>query len=985
MHSHVSWLVISACLFFQSFMALAEISLSTRPLLSSKKTQSLPVSCKAHLNPLEKLKEFGQEIDQWIGHVDACNQGPNNSFKMTCEKVKAADLSSFEAQFNFAAQPGDRGYVNCNPQNAPELVEALHLSDMAAASDRSLKCSTPFLNTYKNNPDSQLAKKLDDSAYQAFLKIQERLKSKKTFRDKNQDQVDLTTNSCGHGEDLKFPSAYCIQNRGRAQENKAVVNKLDLEMAVLINQIPYGSDERMRKKIIEIVNQPQISKEQFKSIYRPVVSEIADDYQSFQNELSATKKGDQYFLTPSLRARFLYSPTHDELYNTKPNLDPVVKDVMMCRSSREREGKDTYNKGILIGSILSVVATGGLSASGIALTGAARAAFVATDMALLGLDSGTMLGQIYDTCYKNISVVANGGACSPEQGLNAVIAKSSTAECATNVVLGAAVTGAVAVSAVSKIRPRSQMVDEVVEEAPITEIVVTGTRKKKKPASISEQIQSAEPKKIFSRNQFTSDNLNLAVTTERQNSRWAEIADLDPQPQGIRYLDTENAAVKLLNDTTLDKNFVTAMTNKHKQLVMEKIRALEAKYPDVEFIPYSDFKSFRYAFRPKPPLKELPSGFYSDIDKAFKQANSELSDLLKKNGLIDKFSDSREWFKAGYGETADEAADLSRYSRTAPDSNYVRTRDRIYTETRETDLKMAKLYGESIQSSMKGSNLLEETATAGKFIPKAEVFDAVRKTRTAEETQEFLFRTTGNQVSLADAKKLRTYTGMVDKFSPSLRITKRESSVLSGKHGGITIDLVGAGSKNLKETSRATAGAKEIDDVLLRARAGEKKVTELLDAKKLEVKETVMPILKKNGIEGRFLASGDDITIVPTNKPMSDSVKKEIADALAATKDPSSFRMGMVGTGIRTTQERMILATTMEDVVKKTVLKVDVSPEVRKKVFISAQTDTTIVGKGRVKLVIGGKVSPAVRKQYEQAFKKALEEINQKTKSKYSY
>lgn len=298
---------------------------------------------------------------------------------------------------------------------------------------------------------------------------------------------------------------------------------------------------------------------------------------------------------------------------------------------------------------------------------------------------------------------------------------------------------------------------------------------------------------------------------------------------------------------------------------------------------------------------------------------------------------------------------------------------------------MAKLYGESIQSSMKGSNLLEETATAGKFIPKAEVFDAVRKTRTAEETQEFLFRTTGNQVSLADAKKLRTYTGMVDKFSPSLRITKRESSVLSGKHGGITIDLVGAGSKNLKETSRATAGAKEIDDVLLRARAGEKKVTELLDAKKLEVKETVMPILKKNGIEGRFLASGDDITIVPTNKPMSDSVKKEIADALAATKDPSSFRMGMVGTGIRTTQERMILATTMEDVVKKTVLKVDVSPEVRKKVFISAQTDTTIVGKGRVKLVIGGKVSPAVRKQYEQAFKKALEEINQKTKSKYSY
>lgn len=144
-----------------------------------------------------------------------------------------------------------------------------------------------------------------------------------------------------------------------------------------------------------------------------------------------------------------------------------------------------------------------------------------------------------------------------------------------------------------------------------------------------------------------------------------------------------------------------------------------------------------------------------------------------------------------------------------------------------------------------------------------------------------------------------------------------------------------------------------------------------------------MPILKKHGIKGRFVASGDDITIVPTNMPMSDVVKKEIADALAATKDPSSFRMGMVGPGIRTTQDRMVLATTMEDVVKKTMLKVDVPPQVRKQTFISAEAQTTTVGKGKVKLHFGGNVSPEIRKQYEEAFKEALIEINKKTKSNY--
>ena len=946
--------LISVCLFFQSFSALGKSA-----------------ACDTGFYSLGK-----ENLQKALKNYDSCLKGKGIT---PSSQIALSQVQSFDKNCRLSR---DQTLEAKHDLNA--ALENGFWLDLASKSHQQANCRIDFFNQYFEKPTQK--QKLNAKAAEHFEQHQERLAALGHYRAKlskdRQDWQNAANANRGLGSE-------------RVKGLDTLIGSVDKEIATYLAKIPLGYEPEVGARLMAMAMTGTFDEMSFAAGMFEATEKYKKTTQFYSDRRIQDKQGEgNYCLDVNYKNFAASSGQTDTLVDSYKFLSKKEKGILQCRvNSVYKVGADRLSTGMtgafVVGGVLAAVPTGGGSL-GVSLSA------VGVVTSVVGFVD--QLDQARQKCALSTYIVSGQqGKCNPEQDFNNAVDSSTMGSCLANIGLAAVgaveipvnfvqLARAVKLKTATKVVPEKAVAEEAIEEAPVEEIVVTAPRKKKKPASVSSartQTKSVDANSNMTRNQFTSENLKRGLTTKKQNVRWVKIADMDPQPEGIRYLDTENAAVKVLNDTTLDKNFVTAMTNKHKQLVMDRIQSLEAKYPDIEFIPYSDFKSFRFAFRPKPPLKELPNNFYSDVDKAFKQANKDLSDILKDNGLVNQFSDSRDWFKAGYGETADGAADLSRYSRTAPDSNYARTRDRIYTETRETDLKMAELYRGSVQSSMKGSDLLEETAMGGEFIPKAEVFDAVRKTNTVEETQEFLLKTTGNQVSLQDAKKLRTYTGMVDKFSPSLRITKRESSVLNGKYGGITIDLVGAGSKNLTETSRATAGAKTIDEVFVKARAGEKEVTALLDAKKLEVKDTVMPILKKHGINGRFVASGDDITIVPTNKPISDEIQKEIADALAATKEPSSFRMGMVGTGIRTTQDRMILATTMEDVVKKTVLKVDVPPEIRKQVFISAQTDATAVGKGQVKMIIGGKISPAIRKKYEEAFKKAIQEINEKTKSSY--
>ena len=62
------------------------------------------------------------------------------------------------------------------------------------------------------------------------------------------------------------------------------------------------------------------------------------------------------------------------------------------------------------------------------------------------------------------------------------------------------------------------------------------------------------------------------------------------------FFDVENSQLKLLNDTLKEKNFVTSLTNYHKELTFKKMQELVKKNPGLQMDMYSDFKSSRFAF-----------------------------------------------------------------------------------------------------------------------------------------------------------------------------------------------------------------------------------------------------------------------------------------------------------------------------------------------------------------------------------------------------
>jgi hypothetical protein len=499
------------------------------------------------------------------------------------------------------------------------------------------------------------------------------------------------------------------------------------------------------------------------------------------------------------------------------------------------------------------------------------------------------------------------------------------------------------------------------------------------PKKLSLPTSVAVSKEFSPRDRFSDQYVSRNMTTAAENEKWVELAnDLNP-PSGTRFFDVENSMMKHLNDTTLDKNFVTALTNQHKELIATKMQELVKKYPDVEFIPYSDFKSVRYALKPKPPATSLPYGIDAEIGKAFELSNQEFITILKNKKLVPKGEDPSWWFRAGWGDTADQATFATRYSRTAPSTNQMRRfTDADLRESQNTTLKYTEAYRQNVQSSLGKTSLLEESSVPGKMIPRAEVFDALRKTQTPEELISFLKKTTGQQLTPSQAKVLRTYGNMTDEFSPGIHIIQREQAILDKNTGGITFDLVGAGSENAQATAKALAKATDVESAVRESRVGEKSVTENLARRKNEVKNAVAPILEKYKINARFISSGDDMALIP-EKALSDVIKKEIAQALAKTENPSSIRMSSVGQGIPTTTDRMVMATQGESVEKATrkYLQGQLPREILDKTVVSVQMEGKSVGSGNVRLVLGeGQSLTAVqRAAFQEAFKKAVQSL----------
>jgi hypothetical protein len=186
--------------------------------------------------------------------------------------------------------------------------------------------------------------------------------------------------------------------------------------------------------------------------------------------------------------------------------------------------------------------------------------------------------------------------------------------------------------------------------------------------TISQNLASASERTPL-REAFNHQNLNKTFTTPEQNQKFVSIAENVTKADGKTvFVDMENSVMKILNDRTRDKNLVTSLTNRHKAILSEKLKELQAANPGLEISLYSDFKSMRLALHGK-----VPENIEEQLQALWGKANTQFSNELKESMLIRNEDPAHTWFRGGVGDTADIANLFAREARNQGEVNLLMT------------------------------------------------------------------------------------------------------------------------------------------------------------------------------------------------------------------------------------------------------------------------------------------------------------------------
>lgn len=542
----------------------------------------------------------------------------------------------------------------------------------------------------------------------------------------------------------------------------------------------------------------------------------------------------------------------------------------------------------------------------------------------------------------------------------------------------------------------STLVDVGLNALPLVPALVGKVREKLKTVEKSGWVdhtkRSSEPtvrktansQRPENRTKFISDYFERNYTSTAQNQKWIDLAANSKTGGKTKFFEVENSVMKELNDVTQDKNFVSAITNKHKELMTKNLKSFSEKFPGVEILPYSDFKAMRFALRPKPPATSLPAGVETELANVLKKSNSEFTQFMKDNKLLRDGDTPENWFRAGVGDTADQATLASRYSRGVSGENKLRSfKDADLQENMTATLGYVEIYRNDLQNQLRGSGLMDYVSSSSKMTLKPEVFDAVRKTQSNAELRDSIKRSTGYAMSELEADKIRTYALLVDGFSPGIHIAERKvASLDDAKFGGFSLDFAGMGSKNARATADSLAlRSSDLSSAVNQSRSGEKEVTILFKEKKAQVESTISSILKKHGIEAKIIDSGDDMVIKP-NKAISADVRREVTEALAKNVDPSSVRVSHVPAGVASHSDRPLIGTHGETIEKYTrkFLQGDLPKEKLNQVLLMVDMHSTRAGTGSAELILGTnglQLNDLEKQKIKNAFKSAIEKLNQ--------
>ncbi len=471
--------------------------------------------------------------------------------------------------------------------------------------------------------------------------------------------------------------------------------------------------------------------------------------------------------------------------------------------------------------------------------------------------------------------------------------------------------------------------------------------------------------------------LYFSPTTEVQNKKFMALA-LDGKPTGnIKFVSFENAELTNLNQTFLNKNLVTSLTNYHKDLIFSKMEILKKEFPTLEMESYSDYKSARFAFK-----GQAPPGFDDRLAQVFAGSNQEFRNHLIENKIISKTDAPQTWVRAGVGPTADQANFATRFSRTLP-SNQLQS-----FASPEVKTFLADSFQQAERLRLEIASELSTTSKVfnGKTLD-ADAFNIVRKNGgDSEALRASLIQRYGlKDLSSDTVKNIQAYAQKVDQFSPDLLIAKREvASLEEAKLGGLSADMVGMGAQNLRGTAEALTQSKNVDEALTNARQMEQKVTSQFNVQRGDfqavVSESVGPARMKT------ICSGDDCVSI-AKSPLTDTDKSKILQGLAEQGYSSKFRISFIPEGIKDSSARTSLATHGEAIEKKLQqnLAEQIEPSRLKGLIFGVDMQTKKLNKGSVKLLVGAsndlKLSVTDKVKIQQSFETALKQMNEELKS----
>lgn len=500
------------------------------------------------------------------------------------------------------------------------------------------------------------------------------------------------------------------------------------------------------------------------------------------------------------------------------------------------------------------------------------------------------------------------------------------------------------------------------------------------------------------REQFIEDYRQVNFSSVVQNNRFIALADRPRDSRGVRFLDIENSIMKDLNDSYANKDFVNSVTNLHKQMIYERLEKLKKEFPTVQFVTYSDYKSVRVAFVPNSPTGRLPQNLEQRIAQELSSANDEYVTTLRSLTELRDKDIPENWFRAGFGSSADDANLAARFARQDLDNNRMRSLNSPDVQRQlSQDLRDAETHRASLERVLDSHGLASRAPESNSIVPSRDVFEVLRKVDKPENTAPAIQKRFGIHLTEAQATSLFEYGRIVDRFSPSLRVPGRSAATLTDHApGGLNLDFSGLGAENFQSTAEALTQSRvtrrnstsnPVHEAIDFSRAAERRVTESFNLRRQSIQKDIENTLRQSGVSVEIRSSGDDMVVRPS-RSLTSAERQKIADAVARNQHGGSrIRISNVRPNIPNPEHRNVIGTHGEAAEKilREKLRNQLPPQISDRLTFMVDMDSHIEGQGTARLVIGNGVTtltPMQRAQIQNAFRESIQDLNQTIKIK---